>query len=92
MKTLVIIVDGMRPEFKAAMDSYETFMTDYVDFMLKFNEDPSDLSILADYADYMSKYAEFVEDFEAWNEEEMNRLLEKYVPPEIMNEYRELED
>ena len=72
------LVDGMRPEFKAAMDSYETFMTDYVDFMLKFNEDPSDLSILSDYADYMSKYAEFVEDFEAWDDEEMNTAETAY--------------
>lgn len=72
------LVDGMRPEFKAAMDSYETFMTDYVDFMKKFEEDPSDLSVLADYADYMSKYAEFVEDFEAWDEEEMNNAEMAY--------------
>ena len=72
------LVDSMRPEFKEAMDSYETFMTDYVDFMLKFNEDPSDLSILADYADYMSKYAEFVEDFEEWDDEQMNTAETAY--------------
>lgn len=72
------LVDGMRPEFKAAMDSYETFMTDYVDFMKKFEENPSDLSILADYADYMKKYADFVEDFEAWDEEEMNNAEMAY--------------
>lgn len=71
-------VDGMRPEFKAAMDSYETFMMDYVDFMKKYEENPSDLEILADYADYMSKYAEFAEDFEAWNEEEMNNAEMAY--------------
>lgn len=72
------LVDGMRPEFKEAMDSYETFMTDYVDFMKKFEEDPSDLSVLADYADYMKKYAEFVEDFEAWDDEEMNNTEMAY--------------
>ena len=66
------LVDGMRPEFKEAMDSYETFMTDYVDFMKKIEEDPDDLSILADYADYMKKYADFSEDFEAWDDEDMN--------------------
>ena len=72
------LVDGMRPEFKAAMDSYETFMTDYVDFMKKFEEDSSNLSILADYADYMKKYAEFVEDFEKWDDEEMNTAETAY--------------
>ena len=72
------LVDGMRPEFKAAMDSYETFMTDYVDFMKKFEEDSNNLSILADYADYMKKYAEFVEDFEKWDDEEMNTAETAY--------------
>ena len=66
------LIDGMRPEFKAAMDSYETFMTDYVDFMKKFEGNSSDLSILADYADYMKKYAAFAENFEKWDDEEMN--------------------
>ena len=70
--------DGMRPEFKEAMDSYETFMTDYVDFMKKFEENPSDLSILADYADYMSKYTDFVDDFEAWDDEDMNNAEMAY--------------
>ena len=28
--------DGMRPEFKAAMDSYEAFMNEYCDFMARY--------------------------------------------------------
>ena len=63
---------GMRSEFKEAMDSYETFMDEYVAFMEKYNEDPSDLSLLADYSVYLGKYAEFVEDFEKWENDEMN--------------------
>lgn len=62
----------LSPDFKAAMDSYETFMNDYVDFMKKYSDNPSDLSLLADYADYVSKYSDFVEDFEKWEDEEMN--------------------
>lgn len=66
-------VDGMRPEFKAAMDSYEKFMNEYVTFMKKYKANPSDLSILADYAEYMRKYADFVADFEKWEtDEKMN--------------------
>ena len=54
-------VDGMRPEFKKAMDSYEEFMTEYCEFMKKYGEsDGTDLGLVADYADYMSKYAEWV--------------------------------
>ena len=70
--------NGIDPEFKAAMDSYETFMNEYVDFMKRFNENSSDLALLADYADYMSKYAEFVEDFDKWDDEEMNTAETAY--------------
>ena len=52
------------PDFKAAVDSYEEFMNDYVDFMKKYKEsDGSDLSLLSDYADMMSKYSQYAEDF-----------------------------
>jgi hypothetical protein len=60
------------PDFQAAMDSYEVFMDEYVAFMKKYNENPNDLALLADYADYMSKYADFVEDFDAWQDKDMN--------------------
>lgn len=67
------LVDGMHPEFKEAMDSYESFMNDYCDFMKKYAEsDGKDAEMLADYADYMSKYADFVKKFDAWDEDEMN--------------------
>ena len=64
--------NSIDPEFKAAMDSYESFMNEYVDFMKKYSENPSDFTLLADYATYMSKYSEFVKDFEKWEDEDMN--------------------
>lgn len=71
--------DGMRPEFKAAMDSYEAFMNEYCDFMAKYSEsDGTDLGLLADYTDYMSKYANVVKDFEAWDNGEMNTVEMAY--------------
>ena len=71
--------DGMRPEFKQAMDSYEEFMNEYCEFMKKYAEsDGSDAGLLADYAKYMSKYADVVEDFEAWNDGEMNKAETAY--------------
>ena len=69
---------GLDPDFKAAMDSYEKFMDEYVAFMKKYKDNPSDLGLLADYADYMSKYADFVEDFEKWEDEEMNAAETAY--------------
>lgn len=73
------LVDGLRPEFKKAMDSYETFMNEYCDFMKKYAEsDGTDIGLLADYTEYMSKYANVVEDFEAWDSEEMNTAETAY--------------
>ena len=40
--------------------------------MRKYQANPSDLSLLMDYADYMSQYATLVEDFEDWEDEDMN--------------------
>ena len=69
---------GIDPDFKAAMDSYESFMDEYVAFMKKYQENPTDLSLLTDYANYMSRYAEVVEDFEKWDDQEMNTAETAY--------------
>ncbi len=67
------LVDGMRPAFKEAMDSYEEYMMEYCDFMKKYSEsDGTDLSLLTDYADYMLKYADMTRDFEAWEDGDLN--------------------
>ncbi len=67
------LVDGMRPEFKTAMDNYESFMNEYCEFMEKYaHSDGTDASLLSDYADYLQKYADAMEAFEAWDNGEMN--------------------
>lgn len=63
---------NLRPEFKEAMDAYEEFYQDYVDFMKKYKENPSDLTLLANYASMMSDAAEMEEKFSAWDQGEMN--------------------
>ena len=64
--------DGISSDFKKAMDSYESFKNEYVDFMKRYQENPADLSLLSDYADYISKYADFCEDFAEWENEDLN--------------------
>ena len=64
--------NGLSADFKEAMDSYEAFIDEYVAFMKKYKENPTDLGLLADYADYMSKYAQCMEDFEKWENADMN--------------------
>lgn len=66
------LVDGMRKDFKDAMDSYEAFMDEYVAFMKKYSDNPSDVGLLADYTKYMSKYADMVEKFDKWESEDLN--------------------
>lgn len=73
------LVDGMRVDFKEAMDSYEDFMDEYVAFMEKYSEsDGTDASLLSDYASYMTKYAECVEKFDEWESEDMNATETAY--------------
>lgn len=67
-----VLVDGMRKDFKDAMDSYEAFMDEYVAFMKKYSDNPSDVGLLADYTKYMSKYADVVEKFDKWESEDLN--------------------
>ena len=57
---------------------YEEFMNEYVDFMKKYQDNPSDISLIGDYDDYVKKYSDFVDDFEKWEDEEMNTAETAY--------------
>ena len=72
------LVDGMRPEFKEAMDSYEAFYDKYCDIIKKYSENPTDLRILADYTDMLTKSAEMREKFDAWEDSDLNNAELKY--------------
>ena len=64
--------DEIRPEFKEAMDSYEAFYIEYCEFMKKYSENPTDLTLLAKYADMLVKAEEMNEAFEEWDEDELS--------------------
>ena len=70
--------NGLRSDFKQAMDDYESFMNEYVDFMKRYNSNPSDISLLADYADYLTKYTKALDSFDKWESEDMNEEETKY--------------
>ena len=72
------LVNGMRPEFKEAMDSYEAFFDEYCDFMEKYSKNPNDLGLLSDYADFMSKYFDYMEKLENWEDEDLNDAELRY--------------
>lgn len=70
-------INGIRPEFKVAMDSYEEFFSKYVEFMTSNN--PSDN--FGEYTEFMTQYAETMSkmediDTEILSDEEMAYYLE----------------
>lgn len=66
------------PDFKAAMDAYESFYAEYCDLLKKYTSNPTDFSLLAKYAEMMSKAEQMNQSFEAWNEDDMNSEELKY--------------
>lgn len=72
------LVDGLRPEFKEEMDSYEAFYDEYCEFLKKYDENPSDFTLLAKYAEMMAKAAEMTEKFDAWEADDLNTEELKY--------------
>lgn len=74
----VILINGMRPEFKEAMDAYEEFYDEYCDFMKKYQENPTDFTLLADYAKFLAKAEEMDRKFEKWDDSELNNAELKY--------------
>ncbi len=73
------MIDGMRADFKKAMDDYEAFIDEYIEFMKKYSEsDGSSLTLLADYLDYMEKYTQAVDSMSKWESDDMNDIERAY--------------
>lgn len=71
-------LEGIRPEFKEAMDSYESFMNEYCEFMSKLEESNYDSSLMDEYNDYVDKYADVMNSFSKIGTEEMSDEEAKY--------------
>ncbi len=50
--------DGVSPDFKEVMDSYEAFFDEYAAFMEKYQNSGNPTSMLMDYLSFLSRYAE----------------------------------
>ena len=64
--------EGIRPEFKEMLDSYETFFNEYADFMERYKASDDVASMMGDYASYMAQYAEFMQKLDEVNNENMS--------------------
>lgn len=64
----------VNPDFKNAMDSYEAFFDEYVEFMKKYMNADSDelLSMTSDYMNYLQQYAETMEAMSEIDEDELS--------------------
>ena len=70
------LIDGMRPEIKEAIDSYEEFINTYCEFLETY--DSTNAMMLMKYAEMMNSYAELSEKFEALEDEDLNDEELKY--------------
>lgn len=72
------LIDGMRPAFKEAMDTYESFYNEYCDFLSKYAQNPTDFSLLGQYAGMLSKAGEMDAAFKKWDEDDLNSAELQY--------------
>lgn len=59
-----ILGNIIRPEVKAAIDSYEAFIDEYCEFMRKYKDSDDQLALVSDYMDYLKKLSEMGEKFD----------------------------
>lgn len=65
-------------DFKAAMDSYESLMNEYTDFMEKYNAGGQPASMAADYAKIMVKYNDAMKKLDAIDENSLTPEEQQY--------------
>ena len=72
--------EGIRPEFKEAMDSYEEFFNGYCDFMEEYTNSDDAVGMLNEYTEWMSDYTETMQKLTELGEEELStEELQYYI-------------
>ena len=62
----------LSPEFKKTMDDYEAWFDHYCEVMKKYQDNPSDMSLLSEMTDLLSEEAEVLEQMNNMDQSEMN--------------------
>lgn len=70
-KTTTAEANIIRSDVKAAIDSYERFVDEYIAFLNKM-ANSSDLNIYSEYLDYMTKLTEYEEKFDKIADKDLN--------------------
>lgn len=76
--------DGVNEDLVAFLAEYEDFMDQYVEFMQKYSENPTDLTLLAEYSKMMKELEEFSEKADAYDETQMSAADQQYYL-EVLN-------
>ena len=63
---------AVTPEFKTAMDSYEEFFDENVEFKKKYEQSDDPTSMMPDLADYMTKYSETMQKLDEIDEDSLS--------------------
>ena len=70
--------DVVSPEVKEFCENYESFMDEYIDFMVKMSKDSTDAKLLLEYGKFMAKYAEFAAAIEKFDSKDMTPADDLY--------------
>lgn len=81
---------GVTPSFKEAMDSYETFFSEYVDFMKKYSTSANSIGMLVDYMSFMARYAEMIPKMEAMDDGDLSAADSAYYLEVTARIYKKL--
>ena len=71
-------VNAVTPKFKKAMDKYEEFFNEYVEFMKKFSKSTDTVSMLKEYNEYIKKYTETMQAMSKIDSKSLNNADAKY--------------
>ena len=73
----VVDQNGIRPEFKKSMESYEAFFDEYIEFMSSFKYEDAGLSALAKYTEFLTKYEKAMTEMDKIDESELTEAEDK---------------
>ena len=72
---LLLTENGIRSEFKDALDSYEAFIDEYIEFMKEYAESDNPLSMLEEYSEMLIQYTETMQALDDLGNEEMSEAV-----------------
>ena len=77
-----VIAPVISPELKDFLDSYESFMDEYCEFMKNYNA--ADTTKMMEYLQILQKYSDFAEKADAWKDKELSDAETAYYL-EVLN-------